>query len=96
MSKVQRSRVIKLEDRQGGHLPPRIQYVRSPGGMTHDQIEAHRAEVREAAEHPHGILIVYSNMDGSDSLDDLFGPDEAQEINRRHREVRITRSYGNA
>ena len=96
MSKAHMTRVRKLEAVKGAYIPPRIQYVRSPEGMSADELEAHRQEVREAAEHPHAFLIVYQNMDGTDSLDDLFGPDEAEAINRKHREVKLTRSYGNA
>jgi hypothetical protein len=88
-----KSRIAKLEAVQGGYHQPVIQFVYSPEGMTADEAEAHRQQVREAAEHPHAVLVVYSNMDGSDSLDDLFGPDEAREINRRHREVKLSRSY---
>jgi hypothetical protein len=80
MSKAIMTRVRKLEAIQGAYTPPRICYVRSPEGMTDDEIEAHRQEVRQAAAHPDAVLVVYQNMDGSDSLTDLFGHREAQEI----------------
>jgi hypothetical protein len=98
-----KSRIAKLEAVQGGYHQPVIQFVYSPRGgayspegMSADEAEAHRQQVREAVANPHAILICYQNMDGTDSLDDLFGPDEAREINSKHRQVKLTRSYVSA
>ena len=95
MTKALITRIRRLESTRGAWHQPRIIYVRPPEGMTPDQVEAHRREVREAADDPRSIFIVYRNMGGSDSLDELMGTEEAEAINRRHREIALQRSYGN-
>ena len=90
-----KARVSRLEAVQAPYSKPRIIYVRPPEGMTADQVEAHRQEVREAADDPRTIFVCYRNMDGTDSLDELMGA-EAADINRRHREIALQRSYGHA
>lgn len=93
MTKALMTRVRRLEAVQAPYSKPRIIYVRPPEGMTPDQVEAHQQEVREAADDPRTIFVCYRNMDGTDSLDELMGA-EAADINRRHREIALQRSYG--
>ena len=95
MTKALMTRVRRLEAVQAPYSKPRIIYVRPPDGMTPDQLETHRQEVREAAGDPRSIFVVYRSPDGSDSLTELMGS-ESEAINQRHREIALQRSYGHA
>lgn len=91
MTKALMTRIRRLESTRGAWHQPRIIYVRDD--LPPDQVEAHRQEVREAADDPRTIFVCYRNMDGSDSLTELMGA-EAEAINQRHREIALQRSYG--